>query len=353
MKITVSFILIGILMIGVFSVEVWANPDGALTERFSVEGRYDIVANGVGLFGTTSGNIPLNVPGTVVKAFLYWAGFENSSSSDDTVSFSIDGGAATSLTADHVFGPDFWWGFDTTEYYHFVYVENVTPLILTGSHTYNVSDVAMEHNYGAGLMVVYKDPYLPYSIVKILDGLDSAHFQFTPPQGPNTNVTCIQFDDTSDYRDMNITLFVGGVQNDTRANAIWYQTGTGAKPTNLVGEADATMLDGPPYPYPLGAYDGEEWDTYINNIIVQPDDTRACIQIESVENYTHLGASVLLISSAFVLRAMPPVGGIIIPVNLTELLAPWIILLSLIAVVSVAVIARKRHLVTPQRARNS
>jgi hypothetical protein len=346
MKKLVISILTAILVFGVLLSTVQASPDGPLTESFTAEGSYDVVANGVGLFDNSSGTISLNVPGSVVEAFLYWAGWDNISGSDDTVSFSVDGGSATSLTADRIFGPDFFWNDSTTDYYHYVYAENVTALVVSGSHTYNISDVAMLHNYGAGLMVVYEDLSLPISVVKIYDGLDSGHFRFPDPRGPNTNVTSLEFDPVDYYSDLDIITFVGGTENASRANALWYQSGSGIIPSNLVGEGSATMLDGPPPPYPMGAYDGQEWDTYSISTNVQIGESWACIQLESYNDTVDLGASLLLTSSAFVLTQRlppPPVGGEIFSANTIELLLPYILSISLIAIVLVAARNRKHH----------
>ena len=125
-----------------------------------------------------------------------------------------------------------------------------------------MSGLDIGNDYGVGLMVVYEDPSLPYSNVKICDGLDAFHFDFDPPQGPDSEVNCVDLSAASYDRSMDMTLIVGGVQHDDRPNAVWYQAGAGVKPTNLVDEVGATEIDGPPHPYPLEASDGYQWDTY-------------------------------------------------------------------------------------------
>lgn len=136
------------------------------------------------------------------------------------MTFAVDGVFTTTLTADWVYGPDDW--FDG--YKHTVYVEDVTSLVLSDGHTYSISDFVLEYKYGAGLIVVYKDENLPNSIVKIYDGLDSFYFGFSPPQGPDSEVTCADFNAASCDRDVKVALFVGGVQHEYRPNAVWYQT---------------------------------------------------------------------------------------------------------------------------------
>jgi hypothetical protein len=286
-----------------------AEPDGPLTVRYEATGRYDIVAGGVGLYESNLGDIILDVPGSVVKAYLYWSGFgSNDINIDNTVIFTV-GSSVNTLTADWTFGPDPWWDGN----YHKVYVEEVTSLILTGINTYTISDVNIEVNYGAGLMVVYEDTNLPYNLVQINDGLDAFHFRFSDPRGPNSDVTSFDFGSASYDRYMDIILFVGGVQHDDRPNAIWYQSGTGSKPDDLVDDPDAIELDGPPWPYPLGAYDGQMWDTYSRTVTVPKSNTWACVQIESVESYDGaenegLGASALFTAVGFVLKTPPGTG---------------------------------------------
>ena len=340
-KVTIFILLTVLVLMGVEVRGLWAKPDGELTERFEGVGRYDIVAGGVGLYGTTFGDIDLNVPGTVIQAYLYWAGYDTDPGGDDTVDFAIDGGPATTLIADFIYGPDFWYNPDGVDYYHYVYVEDVTSLVLSGSYTYSITDVDIGHNYGAGLMVVYENPSLPVNTVKIHDGLDSAHFRFIPPQGPDSEVTYVDVGAGA----MGITLFVGGVQHDDRPNAIWYQTGTGPKPTNLVDEPDATELDGPPKPYPLGAYDGVEWDTYTGTIPVPASDTWAGIQIESVDteepygpNDEGLGCSALFVAAGFV-QQRESVGGLIMwnPMKFSTMA-----ILALVAVFTTLVIIGKK-----------
>ena len=336
-----AYILVTIFIILVMGVQV-VLADGPLTSRFNAWGRYDIVADGVGLLGVTEGDITLNVPGTVVTAYLYWAGYNTSlDGGDDTVNFSVDGGSATSLTADYTFGPDY---LDHgTDYYNYVYVEVVTSLVLTGNHIYTISGVTIDSNFGAGMMVVYEHPSLPYSIVQINDGLDFFLFDLTSPRGPNSEVLGIDFDVTTSNRDMKIVFIVGAVENESRPNAIWYQTGTGIKPTNLVDEVAATELEGPPSPYPLASLDGHEWDTYSNSITVPTGETWASFQIESVTDVSgEEGTSAVWLASGFVMEKPMLVGGVILAVGTFELLLQWIAVVSMVAIVVAAVIFKRR-----------
>ena len=278
-----------------------------LTPRYEAEGRYALVVGGVGTHDSSSGDITLTVPGTVIQAYLYWGGIDEGLLGDDTVSLTVDGGTTTTITADDTYGPLFWC---CDVFYRYVYVEDVTPLVQAGTHTYTVSDFdEMYSQDGAGLMVVYEDPSLPYSRVEIRDGLDRFYrWWYDPLEEPNdpsaeTAVTCFTFEPSPVDRQMDITIFVGGVDisGEDRPTALRYRTGTAIEipPTDMIFEDDDTydplaeLLQGPPdrLPYPFRSLDGSEWDTYTNSIPIDAGDTWACIQIESAEYLTYQPAS--------------------------------------------------------------
>lgn len=297
------------LLIGVFIPSVFA--DAALTTaRFEGTGNYGLVASGVGLYGTTSGDITINVLGTsVIAGYLYWAGYNLTTVGGDDDGVSFDGNAITTYD---VYGPDLWLD-EATDKYHYVYVAEVTALVNLGSDTYTIADVELEHNYGAGLIVVYEDLTLPTSLVQILDGLDALWFNFPDPRGPNSEVTSFDFDPNIADRTGALTLFVGGVMHDDRPNDIWTGTGTGPKPTNLI-----TTPSSPSGTYPLEGADGEQWDTYADTILIPAVDEWLCVQVESIPSwetgpaYAGRGSSALLIAAGFVLpiedREAPGVG---------------------------------------------
>lgn len=249
--------------------------DAALTDvRFEDIGNYGIVAGGVGLLGFISGDIEIAVPGEVVAAYLYWAGYDTSPGGDDEVDF--DG---VTVTADIVYGPDFWLDNDPDEY-HYVYVEDVTSHVDTGSDTYTVAEVEFDKNYGAGLIVVYEDELLPLAKVTILDGLDSFWFDFSDPRGPNSEVLCLEFDKARYDRDAEMFLLVGGTEHPDRPNTLWTDTGKGAVPDDIITSPSSSNG-----PYPLGGYDGGAWDTYIDTVVIPEGDDWLCVQVESIPEY--------------------------------------------------------------------
>ena len=294
--------LILCLAIGTIAPAVFA--DGALTfPRYEAIGRLDVVASGVGLDGVSSGTISINVPVTseIVTAYLYWGGYDSGASpGDDQITF-----AGNPITADKSYSD--WW-YDTN--YNYIYVAEVTALVSTGSAGYIVGELgSLDKNYGAGLLVVYRQETLPLSKVTILEGLDSFWFDFLNPQGPDSEVTYFDFTKTNADRDMDIALFVGGTEHDDRPNEIWTKTGKGSKPTDLVNPPSDAIG-----PYPLVGADGARWDTFTKTIEVQKGDEWLGVQIESIDGYEDpvgeapyygRGASGVLMEAAFVL----PVEG--------------------------------------------
>lgn len=273
--------------------------DAALTNvRFDATGSYNMISNGVGLSGVTTGSIQIDVKGDVVAAYLYWSGIGTETTGDNSVEFD-----ANTVTALDTYGPDTWFLHGR----HYVYVAEVTSLIISGDKTYTISDFSMPvKNYGAGLVVVYEDEALPVVRVILLDGLDAFWFGWESPIGPDSEVFGFDFDPASSDREANILLLAGGTEHDDRPNEIYTQTGTGAdpKPGNLVTGGD---LDGD---YPLEASDGNAWDTYTQGLTIPSGDEWLCAQVESIYNYeipkeqdplNGRGTSALLIATGLML----------------------------------------------------
>jgi LPXTG-site transpeptidase (sortase) family protein len=280
------------LTVVLVAIPLLVSADAALSNRTTLNGNLSIVASGVGLSQQDSGDIILDIPGTPIRAFLYWAGFDVDEGGDDTVILTVNGGLPIPLSAEIVYGPDYAAGTDLDSY-PYVYRADVSSNVLPGLNTYSISGFGpIVIELGAGLLVTYEDPDLPNGLVEIVDGQDYAYFTQTPPRGPNTEVSCVQFDASANPRMMDFTLFVGGIDisGEIRPNAIWYQAGEGALPVDLVNQPGATEIGG----QPLNSFDGAEWDTYQNSISIPPGATYACFQIESVSDMLPLwGASLL------------------------------------------------------------
>jgi hypothetical protein len=284
-------------------------PQGALAddieevlkERYLADGRYGIVAAGVGMTRPARpgpGTIQIQIPGSGVPvAYLYWAGYGLETGGDDTVTLTRDSdGQSLTVTAnpvDGVFGPTFWWD----DHWYFVYVADVTSLVVPGSSSYTISDFGdnMTLRDGAGLMVVYEDTALPLSRVVIRDGLDRFYRGWgTGPRG-ETAVNCGNIGTVGTERPLQYVMFVGEAirlgEEEPRPNALWYLTGSGEWPTDLVnaptdGPVIGTLIQGPPdkYPYPFDSVDGPQWDTYRGELTVPANDEWVCFQIESAND---------------------------------------------------------------------
>jgi hypothetical protein len=246
--------------------------------------------------GSSTGSIQLDVPGTVIGAWFYWSGYDRGAC-DNTVDLTRDGGLTIGLTADaaHTYGPRVWY----SPYDRYAYWQDVTSFVLPGNHAYMVSNFAdCDYNDGAGLMVVYENAALPVAYVEIKDGLDRAFRNWSGDLG-QTAVNCFAFDALATARPLDLTAFVGGIQPmpDTtwgdRPNSIWYRTGTGTTPTDML-EADVDWNRDPlvnllakvptsPGDFALTSSDGPEWDTFTDSIVINPGETWACFQLESSE----------------------------------------------------------------------
>jgi hypothetical protein len=305
-------VLTTLLLVGTFIPAVFADyPVDNVT--YDQTGHYSIVSAGVGLYPGTSGSIVnFNIPGTVQVAYLYWAGIDDVGAGDDSISFGITP-TLTAITADVTLAAE--WGYTPTGFtqgYTYVYREDVTSLVSTGTNTYDISGVEIWENYGAGLVVVYEDPGLPMNRVVLMDGADGFWFDWGDPLGPNSEVAIFEFDSDTGDRDADLFLFSAGTEHDDRPNEIWTSTGSGAIPTDIVGTGDATGLT-----YPLYASDGPCWDTYTDTIEVTSTDEWLAVQIESIAQYAEPGAidyagqgtSGVFLATGIVLPIPEPVQG--------------------------------------------
>jgi hypothetical protein len=292
-------------------------------------GHYGVAVWGVGLHDpgsgeTSPGDIALNVPGTaVVRAYLVWSGFDTlDGGGDNTVSLAVDGGAATAVTADAEYGgaTHYWYG----NYYRYAYYADVTSLVLTGNHTYTISDFGpMYFRDGAGLQVVYEDPDLPVARVDIRRGLDRFYRGWGEGARGETAVNCYDFEPVSADRQFDFILFVSGIEATTepRPTALWYDTGTDAdpQPSDMVnaptdGPVTGTLIQGPTVANAFGPFysnNNPEWDTYVStdrgtSINVPAGNTWVCLQVESATFQGYNPASGMWLSSISILPTEDP-----------------------------------------------
>ncbi len=294
-------------------------------------GNYCMVSGSAGLTAANIGTFTLQIDGDVVEAYLVWSGrYSGGNNGDNVITIALNGGPDVSITAETARESFSGW----TGHNHYTYlsenlVETALASELTGSISVEVMDLKSsntENNqgHGVGLFVIYENATdCPVTQVDSFYGLDGFHHRFSPPFGPNTEVLCVDVPASADDRAMEIQFFVGGAEGQ-RPNAIWMQTGSGIKPTNLVDNGTAIELDGPDSTGnpALTANAGDQWDNYENSITIPAGATYACFQIESVVPITVGAAPVESVPSADIIFDTPPFGTSGVWVSMVTRLLP-------------------------------
>ena len=325
-----KIILVAILAFGPINL-VQADGDETLNTSFQTFGHYGLVSEGVGLRAGGPYDIQLQVPGTVVQAWLYWGGYDRIPGGDSTAAISVDGGGYEIVEGDLINDPNncWWWG----PFYGFVYRADVTSLVESGAHTYSITGIEYRGSaavlHGASLFVVYEDLTLPLQEIEIKDGYDGMWDAYEPPRGPNSEVVTFYFDSQPVERNFDFTFIIGGVNTNSdegiRTNALWYSFGFGSDtpPTNLVDEAWATDYMGsstnPPASFdinPAFDADGKEWDNTTISVTVPANATFMCVQFEpepswAVDDQKYRAASMLFFGSAQAMAGLGRIGDFV------------------------------------------
>ncbi|MBK8986972.1 MAG: hypothetical protein IPM39_12995 [Chloroflexi bacterium] len=287
-----------------------AGIDGPLLERLTVTGQYGTVVGGAGLVATGINSLTMTVPGTRIEAaYLYWAGTGVDEVGDNEITFQVNANAPQSLTADHIYGPSFWY---LNPFYHHVFVRDITSLAQLGTHTYTMSDYTVSGPidsalaYGFGIVVVYEDPTLNTRTIVLKDGLDSVWFGFDEPRDSPSSVNCMTFEaNLTSPRVMDFYVFVGGSADsiaEDRPNRLHYIVGSGTVPTQVVGAPGSVAIQDP-----FTSADGRSWDTYRQmGVVIPAGSTYVCLQTESVEGFEPTGASFLWLMGGFTLKNETP-----------------------------------------------
>jgi len=265
--------------------------DGTLPLQTTLEGNYCVAHNGIGLLDGGPQEFSVTVQGTPVEAYFYWSGrYPGQNNGDNEISAQFNGGALNTISADATTSA--YAGFDNAYYYTYHSANIAALLPLAGTLNVSVDALRTPEAHGAGLIVISEDPSCTFGQVQLNYGLDGFFWNFPPDAGPNTQVTCVDFAPVNTPRTMKLQMFVGGVEHDQmRGDRIWYATGTGTPPADIVDLNDPNnLLDGPlppdkQPPFPLSGENGE-WDDYSSSITVPADATYACFQIESIAGYT-------------------------------------------------------------------
>jgi len=305
--------------IGPADIGLAANPPNQPFDLiYRAEGvKYRIYQDGLGMLNRTEGTMNnVTLDGTrIVKAYLLWAGLGR----DNQVQFTRVGSPMQTVDA------EFTWNNDTSPANTWrccgnelsVYAADITALniVATGTNSYQIAEMQIEHqladgtmqaeNWGFSLIVIYEDPTLASErdvIIKF--GNDGLFYRWRGLLGPNSDVQCFAFPSDGFQRTISFSVIVGGVENNTRLNALWgmsgdtvtqnyvdptVEGGTWTQRQGLItlpsfaGVPGAIEIDGPEDGVsPFADRNGNEWDEYpVFDVAIPAENDWGCIQIES------------------------------------------------------------------------
>jgi uncharacterized repeat protein (TIGR01451 family) len=274
-----------------FPLPLTPNIDGSLNqadEPLFFVGDYCGGFGGVSLRHQQSGTFTVPVIGQVKGVYLVWSGRNKENGGDDTISVSINGGPvqtvtsnpATALTAISDFGYNWFTYSYNASADNWPFQQGINTITVSGL-TDGVSQTFEPH--GVGMLLISEDQDMcPFQAIGLYYGNDVLFHGWDGASGPNTEVTCLDVLSPPDPVEIDIQMFVGGVENELRSNAVWAETGSGAPPTNIIGDADAVeiqmALKG------LQGFEFDNYDTVVQDpqpIMLEPGENWACVQIES------------------------------------------------------------------------
>lgn len=284
------FLISSIFLAVIFPSMAHADYSPFIT-NFDQVGYFNYQVGGTGLGGEhgvkqSSGTINMGISGNPVYGQVTWHGFGptywngNPEFGNPNVTFNGNNITGTALTESP--GGDYGVG----------YRANVTSYLQQGNHNYTLGGVGFGSsagstngiNNGFGLTAVYEDASQSnYGRLIIASGGDYAHHSFGGNNGPNTKVLGFNIDSVNYDRQLTATLtFAGGqgpqTQYPDRRSFLWYNTGVGAIPMNLVDQAFATKY---PENHMVLARDGSEWDTYQLVLNLPANSSYLAMQMES------------------------------------------------------------------------
>ncbi len=274
-----------------FPLPLTPNIDGSQNqadEPLFFVGDYCGGFGGVSLSQQAVGTFTVPVTGQVKAVYLVWSGRNKENIGDNAISISINGGPAQTVTANPATSLT---ATSNAGYYWFTYSYDGSAdnwPFQQGDNTVTVSgltDGASQtfEPHGVGMLVIGEDESMcPFQAIGLYYGNDVLFHGWDGASGPNSEVTCLDVLSPPDPVEIDIQMFVGGVENDMRSDAVWIETGSGAPPTNIIGNVDAIevqmALEG------LQGFEFDNYDTVVQNpqpIILDPGENWACVQIES------------------------------------------------------------------------
>ncbi len=172
----VVLVFIGLLLVGVTSVEVRADGSETLgPPSIAIAEGTDIVGDGIGMIlqpATLTVNVPASA--TVQQVIVYWNGFKNPPGDGQ---ITING---NNVVGTLIGGPDFFF----TNAYSFTYRADITSLglVAPGANTLTFSDMTYRYANGVSVLVIIDDGISDLAIIQLRDGDDTAYFDFPEPR---------------------------------------------------------------------------------------------------------------------------------------------------------------------------
>ncbi|MGD2108596.1 MAG: hypothetical protein PVI86_04305 [Phycisphaerae bacterium] len=234
--------------------------------------------------------IQIDVPGNRVnQALLYWSG-EGSPEGDDEVTVD-NGGGPVVVTGTLIGGPtEFFSTIGFGKVYLTTFRADISDLVGPGANTVVIAGLDYGFsNSGAGVFVIYDDG--TSDDIDIRDGQDLAFARFLPPLDTTVSQDFV-FAPSANGRTAELRLFFGSVGTiELRPNLI-----------RVIVEGGGVFE----YPNVLASVDGPLWDTVRLSVPVPAESTSLTIEALSVEDGTHLPASMNWIAASMYLDTPGP-----------------------------------------------
>lgn len=253
-----------------------------------------MVCNGIGLRGdpavTQPGYISLNVPGTPVKAFIFWEGQMSTDDPGDgsiLVNDQVVNGTFVGGTTDIV--PDVWTS---------TYRADITSLVVAGPNNIKVEGMDFNarcpdcRNDGAGVLVLYDDGS-GTAHIDIREGNDYAFFNNPDPVKQVTVPQTFTFAAADEPRNAHLCFFTGSVSHN-RPNVITVTIGGGA-PVDYIDL--------------MGTTNGDDWDTVTLNPVIPAGVTSLTVEAKSEKGpgsvLTDIPASLVWVTAGLSIEPLP------------------------------------------------
>jgi len=260
-----------------------------LSTDLSVYGS-NIVADGIGLDGATTGVISVDVPGgaTITKVLLYWEVWGDNGD-PSTVSVTV-GSTTGSITGEYIGLSTIDSGAESRSFR-----ADITTEFAFGSGTNTVTiDVASGTEFdGASLVILYDDG--SDASIEIRDGNDFAFIDFADPNRL-TELQTFMFPSAPEERQATLWFVVGDVE-DSRPTKIAINVG------GIVQDLINVLGDGGP------GRDGPEWDTYSTTVTIPAGVTELSVQLFSYDDGSGKLPSSLVWVMAGLAVPLPEHGG--------------------------------------------